>query len=174
MTQTVQGTSADQDNRFSDKEKKLMNSMRFEESLAKKVDMKKVTPFYCQEIFMLPRNVSTTLLHELQFWRWWRRARQCPRLNQWYIEIFPFRSSWMFWSPGSPRGRRNCWRWRTTLWSSSSSISLRRRWGSTMVLGVLDVGLVVEKLNFINSTDDVLLLYVTMGEKYQYLASFWY
>jgi len=36
------GTSADQDNRFSDKEKKLMNSMRFEESLAKKVDMKKV------------------------------------------------------------------------------------------------------------------------------------
>ena len=46
-----------------------MNSMRFEESLAKKVDMKKVTPFYCQEIFMLPRNVSITLLHELQFWR---------------------------------------------------------------------------------------------------------
>ena len=37
-----QGTSADQDNRFSDKEKKLLNSMRFEESLAKKVDMKKV------------------------------------------------------------------------------------------------------------------------------------
>ena len=69
LTQTLQGTSADQDNRFSDKEKKLMNSMRFEESLAKKVDMKKVTPFYCQEIFMLPRNVSTTHLHELQFWR---------------------------------------------------------------------------------------------------------
>ena len=38
----LQGTSADQDNRFSDKEKKLLNSMRFEESLAKKVDMKKV------------------------------------------------------------------------------------------------------------------------------------
>ena len=54
LTQTLQGTSADQDNRFSDKEKKLMNSMRFEESLAKKVDMKKVTPLYCQEIFMLP------------------------------------------------------------------------------------------------------------------------
>ena len=69
VTKTRQGTSADQDNRFSDKEKKLMNSMRFEESLAKKVDMKKVTPFYCQEIFMLPRNVSTTLLHELQFLR---------------------------------------------------------------------------------------------------------
>ena len=54
LTQTLQGTSADQDNRFSDKEKKLMNSMRFEESLAKKVDMKKVTPLYCQEIIMLP------------------------------------------------------------------------------------------------------------------------
>ena len=39
----LQGTSADQDNRFSDKEKKLLNSMRFEESLAKKVDMKKVS-----------------------------------------------------------------------------------------------------------------------------------
>ena len=31
-----------------------MNSMRFEESLAKKVDMKKVTPLYCQEIIMPP------------------------------------------------------------------------------------------------------------------------
>ena len=39
----LQGTSADQDNRFSDKEKKLLNSMRFEDSLAKKVDMKKVS-----------------------------------------------------------------------------------------------------------------------------------
>ena len=54
LTHSLQGTSADQDNRFSDKEKKLMNSMRFEESLAKKVDMKKVTPLYCQEIIMLP------------------------------------------------------------------------------------------------------------------------
>ena len=41
-TNLHQGTSADQDNRFSDKEKKLLNSMRFEDSLAKKVDMKKV------------------------------------------------------------------------------------------------------------------------------------
>ena len=63
LTQTLQGTSADQDNRFSDKEKKLMNSMRFEESLAKKVDMKKVTPFStankyscCPETF--PRHFS--------------------------------------------------------------------------------------------------------------------
>ena len=38
----TQGTSADQDNRFSDKEKKLLNSMKFDESLGKKVDMKKV------------------------------------------------------------------------------------------------------------------------------------
>ena len=38
----LQGTSADQDNRFSDKEKKLLNSMRFDEALSKKVDMKKV------------------------------------------------------------------------------------------------------------------------------------
>ena len=73
------------------------------------------------------------------------------------FEILSLRSSWMFWSPGSPRGRRNCWRWRTTLWSSSSSISLRRRWGSTMVLGVLDVGLVVEKLNLTNSTDNAII-----------------
>jgi len=36
------GTSAEQDNRFSDKEKKLMKQMRFAESLSKKVDMKKV------------------------------------------------------------------------------------------------------------------------------------
>ena len=43
-----------------------------------------------------------------------------------------------------------------------------------MVLGALDVGLVVEKVNLTNSTDDVMLLSVTMGEKYQYLASFWY
>ena len=43
-----------------------------------------------------------------------------------------------------------------------------------MVLGVLDVGLVVEKLNLTNSTVDVMLLSLTMGEKYQYLAFFWY
>merc|ERR1712083_493186 len=36
------GTSADQDNRFSDKEKKLMKQMKFEEVLGKKVDMTKV------------------------------------------------------------------------------------------------------------------------------------
>merc|ERR1711913_130964 len=36
------GTSADQDNRFSDKEKKLMKQMKFEDILAKKVDMTKV------------------------------------------------------------------------------------------------------------------------------------
>ena len=73
------------------------------------------------------------------------------------FEILSLRSSWMFWSPGSPRGRRNCWRWRTTLWLSSSSTSLRRRWGSALVLGVLDVGLVVEKLNLTNSTDNAII-----------------
>lgn len=36
------GTSADQDNRFSDKEKKLLSSMKFEDALSKKIDMKKV------------------------------------------------------------------------------------------------------------------------------------
>ena len=33
----IQGTNADQDKRFSDKEKKLMKSMKFEDSLLKKV-----------------------------------------------------------------------------------------------------------------------------------------
>ena len=37
-----QGTSADQDNRFSDKEKKLLKQMKFEDSLANKIEMKKV------------------------------------------------------------------------------------------------------------------------------------
>jgi len=36
------GTSADQDNRFSDKEKKLLKQMKFEESLLVKIDTKKV------------------------------------------------------------------------------------------------------------------------------------
>ncbi|CAB4060868.1 SRRM1 [Lepeophtheirus salmonis] len=36
------GTSADQDNRFSDKEKKLLKQMRFEEILATKIDLTKV------------------------------------------------------------------------------------------------------------------------------------
>ena len=37
-----QGTSSDQDNRFSDKEKKLLKTMKFEDNLVKKVDMSKV------------------------------------------------------------------------------------------------------------------------------------
>ena len=37
-----QGTSATQDNRFSDKEKKLMKMMKFEEVLSVKMDMTKV------------------------------------------------------------------------------------------------------------------------------------
>jgi len=36
------GTNADQDKRFSDKEKKLMKSMKFEDSLLKKIDMSKI------------------------------------------------------------------------------------------------------------------------------------
>jgi len=36
------GTSADQDNRFSDKEKKLLKQMKFDESLATKIDIKKI------------------------------------------------------------------------------------------------------------------------------------
>ncbi|CAG0917402.1 unnamed protein product [Notodromas monacha] len=36
------GTSSDQDNRFSDKEKKLLKQMKFAEVLSKKVDMSKV------------------------------------------------------------------------------------------------------------------------------------
>ena len=34
-----QGTNADQDNRFSDKEKKLLKQMKFEEILSKKVSI---------------------------------------------------------------------------------------------------------------------------------------
>ena len=37
-----QGTTTDQDNRFSDKEKKLLKTMKFEDILTKKVDMSKV------------------------------------------------------------------------------------------------------------------------------------
>ncbi len=37
-----QGTSSDQDNRFSDKEKKLLKQMKFEEVLATKIDMRRV------------------------------------------------------------------------------------------------------------------------------------
>ncbi|KAJ9579917.1 hypothetical protein L9F63_004390, partial [Diploptera punctata] len=36
------GTSAEQDNRFSDKEKKLLKQMKFGDSLNRKVDMSKV------------------------------------------------------------------------------------------------------------------------------------
>lgn len=36
----VQGTTADQDNRFSDKKKKLMKSMKFNDGLEKKVSYK--------------------------------------------------------------------------------------------------------------------------------------
>lgn len=38
----VQGTSADQDNRFSDKEKKLLKQMKFEDILSTKVDLSRV------------------------------------------------------------------------------------------------------------------------------------
>jgi hypothetical protein len=37
MFHDFQGTNADQDNRFSDKEKKLLKQMKFEEILSKKV-----------------------------------------------------------------------------------------------------------------------------------------
>ncbi len=37
MFNDFQGTNADQDNRFSDKEKKLLKQMKFEEILSKKV-----------------------------------------------------------------------------------------------------------------------------------------
>ena len=36
------GTTTDQDNRFSDKEKKLLKTMKFEDNLGVKVDMSKV------------------------------------------------------------------------------------------------------------------------------------
>ncbi len=39
---SLQGTSADQDNRFSDKEKKLLRQMKFEESLNTKIDLSRV------------------------------------------------------------------------------------------------------------------------------------
>ena len=42
ISSMFQGTSADQDNRFSDKEKKLLKQMKFEESLTTKIDTKKV------------------------------------------------------------------------------------------------------------------------------------
>ena len=38
----ITGTTTDQDNRFSDKEKKLLKTMKFEDILAVKVDMSKV------------------------------------------------------------------------------------------------------------------------------------
>ena len=44
-----QGTSADQDNRFSDKEKKLLKQMKFDESLAVKIDIKKVNKIFFKE-----------------------------------------------------------------------------------------------------------------------------
>lgn len=40
--QSQQGTNLNQDSRFSDKEKKLMKSMKFSDELGKKVDMSKV------------------------------------------------------------------------------------------------------------------------------------
>jgi serine/arginine repetitive matrix protein 1 len=49
------GTSADQDSRFSDKNKKLMKSMKFADNIDRKVDMKKVQlevlkPFITQKL----------------------------------------------------------------------------------------------------------------------------
>ena len=49
------GTSADQDSRFSDKNKKLMKTMKFADNLEKKIDMKKVQlevmkPFITQKL----------------------------------------------------------------------------------------------------------------------------
>lgn len=49
------GTSADQDSRFSDKNKKLMKSMKFADNLEKKIDMKKIQlevmkPFITQKL----------------------------------------------------------------------------------------------------------------------------
>lgn len=41
-TLCFQGTSAEQDNRFADKQKKLLKSLKFDESLHTKVDMQKV------------------------------------------------------------------------------------------------------------------------------------
>ena len=41
-----QGTNADQDNRFSDKEKKLLKQMKFEEVLSKKVCKKVKEPIF--------------------------------------------------------------------------------------------------------------------------------
>ena len=41
-----QGTNADQDNRFSDKEKKLLKQMKFEEVLSKKVRKKVKAPIF--------------------------------------------------------------------------------------------------------------------------------
>ena len=37
MNNLLQGTTADQDNRFSDKEKKLLKTMKYEESITTKV-----------------------------------------------------------------------------------------------------------------------------------------
>ena len=53
----IQGTNADQDKRFSDKEKKLMKSMKFEDSLLKKVSivliffLKRIGNFHPPAIF---------------------------------------------------------------------------------------------------------------------------
>lgn len=49
------GTSADQDSRFSDKNKKLMKTMKFADNLEKKIDMKKIQlevmkPFITQKL----------------------------------------------------------------------------------------------------------------------------
>ncbi|KAG8237885.1 hypothetical protein J437_LFUL017628 [Ladona fulva] len=50
------GTSAEQDNRFSDKEKKLLKQMKFGDNLSRKVDMSKVKldvikPWIAQKIY---------------------------------------------------------------------------------------------------------------------------
>lgn len=52
------GTSADQDSRFSDKNKKLMKTMKFAENIDKKIDMKKIR-------LELMRPYITNILNEL-------------------------------------------------------------------------------------------------------------
>ena len=66
----IQGTNADQDKRFSDKEKKLMKSMKFEDSLLKKVSI--------VLIFFQKRKFSPAC----NFWYSWSRINGTTKINE--------------------------------------------------------------------------------------------
>lgn len=52
------GTAADQDTRFQDKQKKLLKTLKFSDSLAEPVDMRKVNHYDCRTIGPPSFNVN--------------------------------------------------------------------------------------------------------------------